>query len=79
MRKKVLAPDIPSEAASVCPTLIGIDELASILHIRKGTIYNWVYRRKIPYVKVGRLVRFDLKEIAKYLDGCRIDPLAGKG
>ncbi len=66
-------------AASACPTLISIDELASLLRIQKGTIYNWVYRRKIPYVKVGRLVRFDLNEIAKYLDGCRIGPLAGKG
>ncbi len=65
--------------ASVCPTLVGIDELASLLQIHKGTIYNWVYRRKIPYVKVGRLLRFDLDEIAKYLDGCRIGPLAGKG
>ena len=67
------------KAVSVCPTLISIDELATILRIHKGTIYNWVYRRKIPYVKVGRLVRFDLNEIAKYLDGCRIGPLAGKG
>lgn len=66
-------------ARNVCPTLISIDELAAILRIQKGTIYNWVYRRKIPYVKVGRLVRFDLNEIAKYLDGCRIGPLAGKG
>ncbi len=68
-----------ARATSICPTLIGIDELASLLRIHKGTIYNWVYRRKIPYVKVGRLVRFDLAEITKYLDGCRIGPLAGKG
>jgi len=79
MRKKILAPEISPGTASVCPTLVTIDELTSILRIRKGTIYNWVYRRKIPYMKVGRRVLFDLKEIAKYLDGCRIDPLAGKG
>ena len=68
-----------SKVIATCPTLIGIDELAALLRIHKGTIYNWVYRRKIPYVKVGRLVRFDLAEITKYLDGCRIGPLAGKG
>ncbi len=67
------------KTVTVFPALIGIDELAVLLRIHKGTIYNWVYRRKIPYVKVGRLVRFDLNEIAKYLDGCRIGPLAGKG
>ena len=78
MKQKDSLPET-DKAVSLCPTLISIDELASILRIRKGTIYNWVYRRKIPYVKVGRLVRFDLNEIAKYLDGCRIGPLAGKG
>lgn len=70
---------VAGKAGSFFPTLIGIDELASLLRIQKGTIYNWIYRRKIPYVKVGRLVRFDLNEITKYLDGCRIGPLAGKG
>ncbi len=78
MKQKDLAAET-DKAVSVCPTLISIDELASMLRIHKGTIYNWVYRRKIPYVKVGRLVRFDLNEITKYLDGCRISPLAGKG
>jgi len=78
MKQKDLGAE-SDKAVSVCPTLISIDELASLLRLQKGTIYNWVYRRKIPYVKVGRLVRFDLNEIAKYLDGCRIGPLAGKG
>jgi len=64
---------------TACLELIDIEELAVLLRVRKGTIYNWVHRRKIPFVKVGRLVRFDPVEIAKYLDGCRMGPLAGKG
>ena len=67
----------PSPA--IFPELIGIEELSQLLQVSKGTLYNWIYRRKIPFIKVGRLVRFDRAEIAKYLDGCRIGPLAGKG
>jgi excisionase family DNA binding protein len=43
--------------------LIGIDELAVRLNIKKGTLYNWVYLRRIPYVKLGRALRFDPNEI----------------
>ncbi len=78
MKSKNQEPE-SARRTSICPTLVDIDELAAVLRIHKGTIYNWVHRRKIPYVKVGRLVRFDLSEIAKYVDGCRIGPLAGKG
>jgi excisionase family DNA binding protein len=43
--------------------LIDIDELSSRLNIAKGTLYNWVYLRRIPYVKLGRALRFDPNEI----------------
>jgi excisionase family DNA binding protein len=43
--------------------LIDINELSSRLSIKKGTLYNWVYLRRIPYVKLGRALRFDPSEI----------------
>lgn len=43
--------------------LIDIDELSSRLNIAKGTLYNWVYLRRIPFVKLGRALRFDPNEI----------------
>lgn len=73
----------PEQTAAFAPnpvsTLLTIDELAAELRVSKGTLYNWVYQRKIPYVKVGRLVRFERSAIDKYLDECRIQSLAGKG
>ena len=33
--------------------LIDINELSSRLNIAKGTLYNWVYLRRIPFVKMG--------------------------
>jgi len=35
-----------------------VPQLAEYLQVRKGTIHNWIYQRKIPYSKIGRRVRF---------------------
>lgn len=43
--------------------LIGINELSAYLGVSKNTVYSWVYQDKIPYSKVGRLLRFDLSKI----------------
>lgn len=43
--------------------LIDINELSHRLSIAKGTIYNWVYLRRLPFVKVGRSLRFDWDEV----------------
>lgn len=47
--------------------LIDIDELSMRLKIAKGTLYNWVYLRRIPFVKLGRALRFDPLEIERVL------------
>ena len=48
--------------------LIDISELSYRLSIAKGTLYNWVYLRRIQFVKVGRCLRFDYPQV--------LDPLA---
>ncbi len=52
---------------------LGIKELAQYLGIKEGTVYVWVCHRKIPYSKVGRLVKFDLVKIEKWLEEYSID------
>ncbi len=47
--------------------LIDIDELSQRLNIAKGTLYNWVYLRRIPFVKLGRALRFDPNEIERII------------
>ncbi len=46
---------------------LGIKELSEYLDIKEKTAYSWVNQRKIPYVKVGRLVRFDPEEIGRWI------------
>ena len=48
--------------------LLDIKELAEFLGIAEGTVYVWVCHKKIPYIKVGRLIRFDLPKIEKWLE-----------
>ena len=58
---------------------IGIKELAEYLDVAVSTIYNWVYMKKIPYVKMGNLVKFDLQEIDKWVDKKRVKVFKLKG
>lgn len=46
---------------------LSINELSEYIGITKGTIYVWVCHRKIPYYKIGRLVKFDIHKIDKWI------------
>ena len=48
-------------------SLIDINELALRLQVARGTLYNWVSARRIPFVKVGRCVRFDYQDVLESL------------
>ncbi|MEK6579732.1 MAG: helix-turn-helix domain-containing protein [Bdellovibrionota bacterium] len=47
--------------------LLEITELAQFLSCTEKHIRNLVFRREIPFVKVGRLVRFNVGEIRSWL------------
>ncbi len=42
-------------------------ELADMLRVAVTTVYGWTSDRQIPFLKIGRLVRFDLIKIDKWL------------
>ena len=45
-----------------------VDEIATYLGVRPKTIYNWVHEDYIPYFKFKRLVRFEIREIEKWMN-----------
>ncbi len=53
--------------------LLGLEELSGYLGIKKATLYVWVCQKKIPYVKVGRLVKFDSRKIEKWLEESSVE------
>jgi len=44
-----------------------VNELAAYLKLDKQTIYNWLHKKKISGIKVGRVWRFDKDEIDAWL------------
>jgi excisionase family DNA binding protein len=47
--------------------LVTITELSEQLSISKGTLYNWVHLKRIPYVKAGGCLRFDPEAVFQSL------------
>jgi excisionase family DNA binding protein len=48
--------------------LLTIDEVAKKLRNKPGTIRQWVSEKRIPYVKLGRSLRFRLAEIERFVE-----------
>lgn len=48
--------------------LLTAKHAAEILGIKLSTLYDWVYRRKISYIKIGSLLKFDPVVVQNYID-----------
>jgi excisionase family DNA binding protein len=46
---------------------LSINELSDYIGIPKGTLYVWTCQKRIPYAKVGRLLRFDKQKIDEWI------------
>lgn len=49
--------------------LLNVNEVASRLNVSPNTVRKWVLQRRIPFVKVGSLVRFNESEIEQIANG----------
>ncbi len=54
------------------PHLLTIDQLVERLGTSNRHIRRLIAERRIPYLKVGKLVRFDPDEITRWLDDSRV-------
>jgi len=50
---------------------LDIASLAERLRIKRSTLYAWAEQGAIPYLKLGRLLRFDPDEIEAWLQAHR--------
>jgi excisionase family DNA binding protein len=53
-------------------TLFTVETLAEYLLVSKQWIYERVQFKEIPYIKVGKFLRFRKSEIDKWLDGHKV-------
>jgi excisionase family DNA binding protein len=49
------------------PSPLTKEELARHMRVGLRTVDNWIASRKIPYIKLGRLVRFRLDDVERAL------------
>ena len=52
-------------------------ELSEYLGISIQTIYEWTSQRRIPFVKLSRLVKFDITAIDDWMKSQREEPCKG--
>ena len=53
--------------------LLTIKEASEYLGISANTLYSWVSQKKIDYVKIGRLTKFDLRVIDKFIENNSVE------
>jgi excisionase family DNA binding protein len=51
--------------------LINIRQASQFLSVSVSTLYGWVWQRRIPFIKVGRAVRFDIQDLEKFIHSSR--------
>ena len=46
---------------------LSVEEIAEHLGIKKNTVYKWVRNRKMPAHRVGRLLKFQVREVDRWV------------
>ena len=58
--------------------LVDIRVVANYIDVSMDTVYTMVSQRRIPFVKVGRLLKFDLKAIDAWIARNSVMPMPEK-
>jgi excisionase family DNA binding protein len=59
-------------AASTSINLIDYKTAAALLQIRPQSLRRLVSQRRVPHLHVGRLVRFDVRDLQEFLNSQKV-------
>ena len=59
--------------------LINVEQLADELGVSVRYVRRIIAERRIPYVKVGHLIRFERDEVDRWVEANRVNALTGRG
>jgi len=65
-----------TKTAVLTRRLLSIGEASEYMGISKRTLYRMIRGHQIPFLKIGRLVKFDLEQIEKWIAKQSIRPAA---
>jgi excisionase family DNA binding protein len=54
--------------------LLNVRDAARYLGTTPATLYTKIWRREIPFVKFGRSVRFDVKDLDQLIEDAKVRP-----
>lgn len=54
--------------------LLTVKQLSGRINFKAKTIYDWVHRKRIPYLKIEGSLRFDYDEVLRWLKNKRHKP-----
>jgi excisionase family DNA binding protein len=59
---------MPIEPSPMTRRLLDIKDVAIYTGLSAHTLYAMVSQRRIPFVKIGRLTKFDQRELDRWID-----------
>ena len=62
----------PARPRSELPRLVSIEEIAEHLGVSVRHVRRLVFERRIPYVKWGHLIRFDIDDVSAWVTTSRV-------
>lgn len=66
---------IDPPTASLPPNLLTPDEVAEVLRVSKTSVYRLVERREIRFYRVCGLLRFDRRDVERFLRAGSVEPM----
>jgi excisionase family DNA binding protein len=51
--------------------LLTVNEAAEFLSVSVSTLYGWAWQRRVPFVKMGRALRFDRMDLEMFVNANR--------
>lgn len=55
--------------------LVDMNEAAAYLGVAKATLYTMVSQRRVPYIKVGSLTKFDKAHLDRWIAKHTVKPM----
>jgi excisionase family DNA binding protein len=54
--------------------LLNVKQAARLLGTTPGSLYSMVWRREVPFVKLGRSLRFDVNDLNELIESSKFKP-----
>jgi excisionase family DNA binding protein len=49
------------------PPLLSVGDLTSWLRVSRSSVYGWVRQGLLPYLRLGKMIRFDRREVEAFV------------